>query len=825
MSCTHLHLSTESREITPAFQKDIIIFEQRDLLFTSPSKISDDIPKNLVEHFSDVFGDKPNIWKPKPPRTPRSFIKPQIIRNVHQKKDLQTNNALSQVVLKKTIELQPSLHKIVPHVEIPHILFQDKTSVWVVKSDPHRVLNWNISWNDQQYKHTTISDHLGNTYIDFILQSPTTTSSMLSIEIDDGSMEKIVSEHLVLPTDIHVEPLIQEKSLHLEIGKITDPNETPTLTSMYISYPHKDKIRRCQVPCAVKRLQRHQPDQITVHILDQFSRQTQQAFLWPSLDPIHPIHSIDQHPRKPDILTKISLHLPQAIHASDQVKGWIMIENPDNKSKYLDIIVLDKKRQEIFLKGRYEINESFQKISLQNIHQNTTDVSLYYAIDNKGHTSIHHSIDILQEFRTIHKNLPFQVYLDPDKDRKSIQFLFSNQEWGYIFFSRYEHIDILFQTLQWIDIPSTIDVQWQRILLGSLIWEDLYYGNIPIFERFRDQVTQDHKDLLEHIRSGLDDPYVFLALLVAQERGFYIPFDVFKIIKIQTARNQSSAMHLYLQFLLASTSVQTDIPKEIAQNLYKRATPSEKIWLIPILYTTQSEDLTMELNSKIIPYLSTKEKGILIMTLRKVKDMYKPSYQLYRDLKQNHFWELVGHAFFLQRKRKYKDSDVEIDIRENYKHILDGTVRLDNFRYVTYEKLQSQSSDVRITFTGKGMIRGGTLSFIEDVKEPVGIPVDLEISSTSSDINLQNGVLQVRQNDLISFTYTSTTPNIYIPPNSLLYPIQEHIQREDEYQKYHTTQIYKTLFCGEAYMPSASVYLNNNIGYSQSLHIKVLCDE
>ena len=155
MSCTHLHLSTESREITPAFQKDIIIFEQRDLLFTSPSKISDDIPKNLVEHFSDVFGDKPDIWKPKPPRTPRSFIKPQIIRNVHQKKDLQTNNALSQVVLKKTIELQPSLHKIVPHVEIPHILFQDKTSVWVVKSDPHRVLNWNISWNDQQYKHIT----------------------------------------------------------------------------------------------------------------------------------------------------------------------------------------------------------------------------------------------------------------------------------------------------------------------------------------------------------------------------------------------------------------------------------------------------------------------------------------------------------------------------------------------------------------------------------------------------------------------------------------------------------------------------------------------
>ena len=51
-------------------------------------------------------------------------------------------------------------------------------------SDPHRVLNWNISWNDQRYQYTTLSDHLGNTHIDFTLQSPKQTSSVLSIEID-----------------------------------------------------------------------------------------------------------------------------------------------------------------------------------------------------------------------------------------------------------------------------------------------------------------------------------------------------------------------------------------------------------------------------------------------------------------------------------------------------------------------------------------------------------------------------------------------------------------------------------------------------------------
>ena len=180
--------------------------------------------------------------------------------------------------------------------------------------------------------------------------------------------------------------------------------------------------------------------------------------------------------------------------------------------------------------------------------------------------------------------------------------------------------------------------------------------------------------------------------------------------------HQSSPIHLYLQFLLASTSVQIKTPKDIAQDLYQNATPSEKIWLIPILYTTKSDDLIAELNSKIIPHLSTTERGALLMTSSKVKDMYNISYQLHRDLREDHFWELVGHAFFLQRKRKYKDSDIEIDIRENYKHILDGTVRLDNFNYVTYEKLQTQSSDVRITFTGNGMIRGGVLSFIEEKK-------------------------------------------------------------------------------------------------------------
>ena len=63
----------------------------------------------------------------------------------------------------------------------------------------------------------------------------------------------------------------------------------------------------------------------------------------------------------------------------------------------------------------------------------------------------------------------------------------------------------------------------------------------------------------------------------------------------------------------------------------------------------------------------------------------------------------------------------------------------------------------------------------------------------------------MEQNDLISFTYTSTAPDMYIPPNALLYPIQNDMRQGDS-QKYHTTQIYKALFCGEAYLPSASVY-------------------
>ena len=184
---------------------------------------------------------------------------------------------------------------------------------------------------------------------------------------------------------------------------------------------------------------------------------------------------------------------------------------------------------------------------------------------------------------------------------------------------------------------------------------------------------------------------------------------------------------------------------------------------------------------------------------------------------------MVGHTFFLQRKRKYKDSDIEIDIRENYKHILDGTVRLDNFNYVTYEKLQTQSTDVRITFTGNGMIRGGALSFIEEKKESVGVPIDLKISATSSNINLQDGILQVEQNDLISFTYTSTAPDVYIPPNALLYPIQNTCYKETLKNTIQHKFI-RALFCGEAYLPSASVYIDDKIGYSQSLRIKVLCD-
>ena len=121
-------------------------------------------------------------------------------------------------------------------------------------SDPHRVLNWNISWNDQQYQYTTLSDHLGNTHIDFTLQSPKQTSSVLSIEIDHGSTEKITSEHLVLPTDILVDPFIQDNSLNVNVAKLTVPNEVPTLNSMYISYLYRNKERQCKIPCPVKKI-------------------------------------------------------------------------------------------------------------------------------------------------------------------------------------------------------------------------------------------------------------------------------------------------------------------------------------------------------------------------------------------------------------------------------------------------------------------------------------------------------------------------------------------------------------------------------------------
>ena len=39
---------------------------------------------------------------------------------------------------------------------------------------------------------------------------------------------------------------------------------------------------------------------------------------------------------------------------SDRFEGWIVIENPEKTSKHVDIIVLDKKRQNILLKGRYK---------------------------------------------------------------------------------------------------------------------------------------------------------------------------------------------------------------------------------------------------------------------------------------------------------------------------------------------------------------------------------------------------------------------------------------------------------------------------------------
>ena len=69
--------------------------------------------------------------------------------------------------------------------------------------------------------------------------------------------------------------------------------------------------------------------------------------------------------------------------------------------------MLDKKRQNILLKGRYKIEESLQKIPIKNISMNTTEVSLFYAIDNDNYTSIDHVIDLQQDFRTVQKNIPF----------------------------------------------------------------------------------------------------------------------------------------------------------------------------------------------------------------------------------------------------------------------------------------------------------------------------------------------------------------------------------------------------------------------------------
>ena len=47
-----------------------------------------------------------------------------------------------------------------------------------------------------------------------------------------------------------------------------------------------------------------------------------------------------------------------------------------------------------------------------------------------------------------------------------------------MFFFEFEHIDVLFQTLQWMNLPATIDVQWQRSY--SAVW----YGKISTMAMF-----------------------------------------------------------------------------------------------------------------------------------------------------------------------------------------------------------------------------------------------------------------------------------------------------------------------------------------------------
>ena len=65
------------------------------------------------------------------------------------------------------------------------------------------------------------------------------------------------------------------------------------------------------------------------------------------------------------------------------------------------------------------------------------------------------------------------------------------------------------------------------------------------------------------------------------------------------------------------------------------------------------------------------------------------------------------------------------------------------------------------------MIRGGVLSFIEEKEESVGSYRSQNIINIF-EYQFTRWDITVEQNDLISLAYTSTTPDVYIPPNAFI---------------------------------------------------------
>ena len=831
-SCVHIPISRQDDMYeSDLFPKDIVLFEQVPRNYPKPQIISEDFPQTILENFSETFGEQPEIWTPRPPAIPTNFVQPAIITQV-QKKDIVVNDsAIGFEILeyKDFIEHTNPRKKTkspLKQVHIPERLFQQDHSSWLFQSNPRTLITWNLLWQGSRYEYKMITDQFGYVEIDFFIDSHIKTTDILQIEIQTASTKQSL-KRIVYPNPNRAEPQISNNILDVDIFDIMTNQKTTFEPSILISYEHRKtkKQKHCVHPCSIKKIQRHNPTHVSITHTDELQREQTEVFSWPQLQSISKISENIEATNENSYLkhANIQLHIPSTMHGSDDFEGWILLEHVDNIETPIDIVLYDDKRKKILIQGSFTVDTSIMTIPVTNIDPYTTELSLYYAKQGEfAHKS--YEITIQQEVQNISQHVPWEVYLAEPEMRQSLRFLFSEEEWGYIFFSRYEHIDILFHLLRWLDAPSTIEVQWQRLLLGSLVWEDLYYGQIPIFDNFRSQVASDHQILIENIKQGLEDPYVFLALLVAQERGFYLPYPVLEKIKSSIEKHENSAMHLYLQFLLCNSSQYIQNPTDSAEILFQKAMPSEKIWLLPILYTTHTEDLVEELNTNILPFLSTEEKGQLVMTLRKVKDMYNSSFFIRQGLQYDSFWELVGTTFFLQRRKKYPDTELEIDIRENYRHILNGIVRTDNYKYITYIKSQrDEPTDIRITLTGQGMLRGGTLSFVEIPRAGIGIPIELQIQSNSQKTSFHNDVLEVQLHDLLSFSYVTSLPYLHIPPTSLLVPIQDPTQEKTNNQ-YQTSQLFQASFCGEGYVPSATTFDNGNIGYSKSFYIRVICE-